>query len=65
MEPMEPDALDKALQRIRLTQVLEGQKIPFLKGRPKRETTILPEEIIDLKIMLNTCKSIEEFVYNC
>lgn len=53
------------LRRIQLTRVLAGDvKIPFKKGRPKRPMSIGKEDIIDLKILLNTT-TLEEFIYNC
>jgi hypothetical protein len=38
------------------------RKIPFLKGRPKRDTAIGREDCINLEIALNTCKTVEAFV---
>lgn len=53
------------LRRIKLTRVLAGDvKIPFKEGRPERGV-IRNEDIIDLKILLNTAKSIDKFIYNC
>lgn len=55
-------------RRIRLTRILEGQiKVPFLKGRPDRETVISQDDIIDLRIVLNTYSSYQwdDFIYTC
>jgi len=35
--------------------------IPFMKGRPARETIIGDDDIYNLKIALETTKSLEEF----
>ena len=54
------------LRRIHLTRILTGNvKIPFKKGRPKDRGLIRDEDIIDLKILLNTAKTLDEFIYNC
>jgi hypothetical protein len=37
-------------------------KIPFLKGRPKRNTAIGREDCINLEIALHTCKSVDELL---
>jgi hypothetical protein len=37
-------------------------KIPFLKGRPKRETGIDRDDCINLEIALNTCKTVDELL---
>lgn len=55
----------EVLRRIRLTRVLAGDKtIPFLKGRPDRGR-ISKDDVLDLKILLNTARSLEDFLYNC
>jgi hypothetical protein len=54
------------LRRIHLTRVLAGNvKIPFKSGRPKERGIIKQEDIIDLKILLNTAKSFNNFLYQC
>lgn len=54
------------LRRIHLTRVLAGNvKIPFKKGRPTDRGFIRDEDIIDLKILLNTSKSYDDFLYQC
>jgi hypothetical protein len=37
-------------------------KIPFLKGRPKRETAIDRDDCMNLEIALNTCKTVDELL---
>ncbi|NLD92917.1 MAG: hypothetical protein GX639_09640 [Fibrobacter sp.] len=37
-------------------------RIPFLSGRPERETIISVDEITDLTIVLNITKSVDEFL---
>jgi len=43
-------------------RVSKQNRIPFLKGRPERDHVIDDEDLINLKIELETCKSLEEFV---
>ena len=38
------------------------KSIPFLGGRPDRDTVISEEDITDLKINLNVTHSVEEFL---
>jgi hypothetical protein len=47
---------------IKLEDVLKPDYIPFLSGRPERETVIGKEDLMNLEIMLNTTKTEEEFV---
>jgi hypothetical protein len=47
---------------IKLEDVLKKDYIPFLGGRPKRETIISKEDIMNLAITLNTCANVEEFL---
>jgi len=37
-------------------------RIPFLSGRPERDTIISVDEIINLTITLNVTKSVDEFL---
>jgi hypothetical protein len=54
------------LRRIHLTRVLAGDvKISFKEGRPNERGVIKHEDIIDLKILLNTAKSLNDFLYQC
>lgn len=36
--------------------------IPFLAGRPQRETTIDHDDYTNLQIAFNTCRSLDEFL---
>jgi hypothetical protein len=47
---------------IKLEDVLKKDFIPFLGGRPKRETIIGKDDIMNLAITLNICASVEEFL---
>lgn len=49
-------------RQIRLEEVMKPDYIPFLGGRPKRITVISLDDIVNLKINLNTIKSVEEFI---
>lgn len=63
---MEKKSEREILRRIHLTRVLAGDvSVPFLGGRPEERGRIRKQDIIDLKILLNTCKSLEKFIYNC
>ena len=44
------------------TENLANARIPFLSGRPERETIISMDEIINLTINLNITKSVDEFL---
>jgi hypothetical protein len=37
-------------------------RIPFLQGRPDRELPINHDDMINLAILLNTCKTVDEFL---
>ena len=37
------------------------RQLELFEGRPKRDTIINSEDILNLKIALGTCKSIKEF----
>ncbi|MFP4417135.1 MAG: hypothetical protein ACOC4C_04520 [Fibrobacterota bacterium] len=41
------------------------KQIPFLKGRPKRNTTIGDDDLTNLRIALNTAKTLDEFIIDC
>ncbi|MGA2507662.1 MAG: hypothetical protein ABSF80_09320 [Chitinispirillaceae bacterium] len=49
-------------RQIRLEEVMKPDYIPFLGGRPARITIISLDDIVNLKINLNTSKSVEEFI---
>lgn len=36
--------------------------IGYLSGRPERDTTILSDEILDLKILLETTNDVNQFI---
>jgi hypothetical protein len=54
------NVIDK--RQIRLEEVMKPDYIPFLGGRPDRVTIISPDDIMNLKINLNTIQSVEEFI---
>ena len=47
---------------IKLENILKKDYIPFLKGRPERNTAIRTDDIANLKIALNTAKNFNEFI---
>jgi hypothetical protein len=47
---------------IKLEDVMKKGYIPFLGGRPQRETIIGKDEIMNLEITLNTCSTVDEFL---
>jgi hypothetical protein len=49
-------------RQIRLEEVMKPDYIPFLGGRPERETVIRMDDIMNLKINLNTTDSVDEFI---
>ena len=49
-------------RQVRLDEMMKPGYIPFLGGRPKRETVISWDDCIDLAIALNTAASAEEFI---
>ncbi len=54
------DTLDKSL--IEPDQFINHPFISFLQGRPVRDGVINNEDLINLKIALNTSKSLQEFL---
>jgi hypothetical protein len=52
-------------RQIRLEQVMKPDYIPFMGGRPERITVIRLDDIVNLKINLNTTESVEEFIKKC
>jgi hypothetical protein len=52
-------------RQIRLEEVMKPDYIPFLGGRPERLTVIRADDIVNLKINLNTTESVEEFIIKC
>jgi hypothetical protein len=51
-------------RNIRLEDVMKKDYIPFLGGRPLRQTIIGKDDLMDLKIRLYTTKSVEAFLTN-
>jgi hypothetical protein len=49
-------------RRIKLEKIENPDYIPFLEGRPEREKVIRNEDILDLRIAMNTSKSLEDFL---
>jgi hypothetical protein len=47
---------------IKLEDVMKKDYIPFLGGRPLRQTIIGKDDIMNLAITLNTCSTVEEFL---
>jgi hypothetical protein len=47
---------------VRLEKVLGADYIPFMTGRPVREKVIGQEDLLNLRIALNTARTLEEFV---
>jgi hypothetical protein len=46
---------------IKLEDVMKKDYIPFLGGRPERQTIIGKDDILNLEITLNTCSTVDEF----
>jgi len=40
---------------------IKVKNIPFLGGRPERDTVICSDDIVNIKIACGACKSLEEF----
>jgi len=49
-------------RRIKLEKIQSPDYIPFLEGRPKRKKVIRNEDVLDLRIALNTTKPLEDFL---
>jgi hypothetical protein len=47
---------------VRLEEVMKPDYIPFLGGRPKRQTVIGKEDIMNLEIALYTSANVQEFL---
>jgi hypothetical protein len=47
---------------VKLEDILKEDYIPFLGGRPNRETVICKEDVLNLTIALNTSSSVDEFL---
>ncbi|MCW8966608.1 MAG: hypothetical protein OQK82_07990 [Candidatus Pacearchaeota archaeon] len=57
-----PIILDK--RAVRLEKITHPDYIPFLGGRPNRVTVVGHDDQINLRILLNTTTSIEEFIHD-
>jgi hypothetical protein len=55
-----PHVIDK--RTVKLEEMTRKGFIPFLGGRPKRETIINKDEIMNLAILINTTANVEEFL---
>ena len=64
MEEMNENLQGEILQRIKSVLAINGEKIAFGCGRPKRIKIINDEDMINLKIALNTDISFEQFLLN-
>jgi len=47
---------------IKLEHVLSSDYIPFMSGRPERETVIGKDDMMNLEIALNTSETVEELL---
>jgi hypothetical protein len=47
---------------VKLENVLAGDFIPLFSGRPVRDLLIGKDDTLDLKIILNTTNTVEEFL---
>jgi hypothetical protein len=47
---------------IKLEDVLKPDYIPFMSGRPERESIIGKDDIMNMEIALHTSHSVEEFI---
>jgi hypothetical protein len=52
----------KDKRSIKLENVLRADYIPFLSGRPERDTVIGNEDLMNLEILLNTKNTVEELL---
>ncbi len=52
----------KDKRSIKLENVLRADYIPFLSGRPERDTVIGNEDLMNLEILLNTTNTVEELL---
>jgi hypothetical protein len=60
------DAMEKKRvvdkRAIKLEDLMKSDYIPFLSGRPKRETVIGQDDLMNLEIVLNTTSTVDEFI---
>jgi len=55
-----PTIIDK--RAVHLEKITQPDYIPFLGGRPKRQTVINHDDLLNMRILLNTASSFEEFI---
>jgi hypothetical protein len=56
------NVIDK--RSIKLENVLKPDYIPFLSGRPERETVIGKDDLMNLEIAIGTTTTVDEFLKN-
>jgi hypothetical protein len=49
-------------KQLKVTKIRRRSIIPFMQGRPERDTIIQKDDITNLVILLNTCKNLDEFL---
>jgi hypothetical protein len=49
-------------RKIRLEELMKPGYIPFLGGRPKRDTVITGDDVANVAIALNTTASVKDFI---
>ena len=49
-------------KQIKISKFKRRSIIPFMQGRPVRDTIIQKDDITNLVILLNTCNSFSEFL---
>jgi hypothetical protein len=57
---MQPNFRDN--RAVKLEKALSPDYIPLFGGRPVRATVIGKDDFLDLAILLNTTKDVEEFI---
>ena len=50
------------MKKIKRNKHIRTLTIPFMQGRPNRDKRIMKEDIINLKIALNSAKSFDAFL---
>lgn len=56
------NVIDK--RSIKLEDIMKPDYIPFLSGRPERQTVIGKDDFMNLEILLHTTNSAEELIHN-
>lgn len=59
---MEKPNIAELNKQIKIAKIKRRSIIPFMKGRPKRDTIIQNDDILNLVILLNSCKTLKEFL---